>query len=288
MPLEPKPEYLFRPQTLARRVIPPSGTTARLPWGHEVEVDAADAVGKAIATLGIHDLLVCEALARLTPRGATVVDAGANLGQMTSLFAARVGPPGRVIAFEAHPEIARQLARSAESWAAASGAPIDVRATALSSAPGEVRLSIPDDFAGNRGTARVDAEGGAGPELRVPCTTLDAALGDARVAVLKLDVEGHEPAVLEGATALLRERRLEHVVFEDHAPEHSPTVAALRKAGMTLRGLDVGWLRPRLVAPEASGRRRRWQARALLATFAPGAVRAAFRRPGWRALSATP
>jgi hypothetical protein len=41
----------------------------------------------------------------------------------------------------------------------------------------------------------------------VPITTLDAALGPSGVHGIKIDVEGHELAVLQGAAVLLRRER---------------------------------------------------------------------------------
>jgi hypothetical protein len=56
------------------------------------------------------------------------------------------------------------------------------------------------------------------PSTTVEVTTLDeaifAAAPDPKVDVLKIDAEGADAWVLEGAERLLRERRVHHVFFE--------------------------------------------------------------------------
>jgi len=62
---------------------------------------------------------------------------------------------------------------------------------------------------------------------------------DTGASMLKLDVEGFEASVLRGAQRLLSERRLRHIVFEDHDVERSavvrllkvPAIACSRSAG---------------------------------------------------------
>ena len=50
-----------------------------------------------------------EVMERLLKPGMTFVDVGANLGYFTLLAAKLVGPEGRVIAFEPHPDNTRRL-----------------------------------------------------------------------------------------------------------------------------------------------------------------------------------
>src|SRR5689334_912740 len=108
-----KPEYIFRPLQIIRRIalgmFPPRKelVTARLPWGWDLEVHSNDELGQTILYLGVYDLVVSETIWRLTDQGDTALDIGANAGYITSLLAGRVGRSGRVLSFEAHPEIAR-------------------------------------------------------------------------------------------------------------------------------------------------------------------------------------
>ena len=52
------------------------------------------------------------------------------------------------------------------------------------------------------------------PSVAVPVTTLDELVGGDVPTVMKIDVEGHEAAVLEGARKTLRDSRLLAVVME--------------------------------------------------------------------------
>jgi FkbM family methyltransferase len=126
--------------------------------------------------------------------GDVVVDAGASYGIFTARFARRVGPQGRVHAFEPNPDRQARLQRLAR------GRPVTVHAVGLSAAPGQAQLSIPV-IDGRRYDERAQVEPGEGIVL----ATLDDELGAdrERVAVLKVDVEGHERELLRGATATL-------------------------------------------------------------------------------------
>lgn len=124
--------------------------------------------------------------------GMTVVDVGANVGFHTVLLSRLVGPAGRVHAFEPLPETIGML--RANLWRHGCANTV-VHPMAVSDQAGVVELEI-------------DPEGGSGThigagDLRVRCTTLDEALADTRVDVLKVDVEGAEPMVLRGAAALI-------------------------------------------------------------------------------------
>ena len=132
--------------------------------------------------------------ARLRP-GATVVDAGANIGAYTLPIARLVGPAGRVLAFEAHPLTFGYLARNITANGLVQAIPLH---HALGAASGVLRLRY---IAANPGETHVAPEGGGGA-TEVPVVTLDAALagqGIGAIDYLKIDVEGFELPVLRGA-----------------------------------------------------------------------------------------
>lgn len=249
-----QPHYVFRPSQIVRRI----GRTWRppgeiedvaLPWGARLQVDTREVIGHWIVWMGLWDVAVCETLRRLLRPGDVAVDAGANIGCMTTLMAACVGPGGRVVAFEPHPVIGRRLALNVER-ARASGATarIEIRNEALSAQAGVAQLgAADDDFAQNHGVARIVATGGRPDDAPVERTgtftvrtvRLDAALGDARVRVLKADVEGHEGAVFAGASGLLERDAITHIVYEDHVGGTSPVHDFLAARGYTVFAL--GW-----------------------------------------------
>lgn len=80
-----------------------------------VPLDAKDdVIINAIAAGAFFEPEILDVASRFLRPGATVVDAGANFGQMTCAFSKLVGPGGRVHAIEAHPFTAQVLRRNVE------------------------------------------------------------------------------------------------------------------------------------------------------------------------------
>ena len=129
--------------------------------------------------------------------GDTVVDVGASTGMYTLAFGKRVGPSGKVIAFEPDPRNFEVL-RAHVALNGLEGRVEPVRA-AVGSAPGTLSFST-----GKGAYSHVTAAPGT-DVVRVECLTLDRALAGRRVDLLKIDVEGYEEEVLRGAVELLRD-----------------------------------------------------------------------------------
>ena len=291
-----KPCYIFSPSTAFRRVLmelfpPKTGlATVSLPWKVSLEVDLSDAIGKEIFKQRSFDIAVSEVAWRLLQPGATELDIGANIGYLTSLFAVRAGPSGAVHAFEPHPQLQETLIRNiARIRLHPNSAPISMHACALGDVSGQARLIETDYFQINRGTARI-AEAKSEDELRsysVPIDTLDNLFPNESFDLVKIDVEGYEPRVLQGAKRLLREKRIRHIIYEDHDPatagsEKLATMLAVNDyfvfsigynlLGPKLRELD------RQIALDRS-----WESPSFLATIEPAAVKKIMSRRGWQA-----
>jgi FkbM family methyltransferase len=293
-----KPHYLFRPRQALQRLVhaqpprsaagvPPEPVEVMLPWGLPLRVDPEEEVGRAIYRLGLYDLAVSEALWRLTDPGDLAVDVGANLGHMTGLLALRAGPSGCVLAFEPHPAVFADLeANMALARRDSRAAPVDLLRAALSDAPGTAGLNPGDDFATNRGLARL-AEETASPSALIPVrtTTLDLALGERRAAVVKIDVEGAEGKVLRGGHEALRDGRIRHLVYEAYEWERRDLAGLLQTYGYTVFVLGRTLFGPHLGAFDATPRLPPYEAPSCLATRSPDLVRASLRPRGWRVLS---
>lgn len=285
-----KPHYLFRPerglrraaQRLSHREARPC--EVRLPWGARIRVDPGEDIGRAIWSTGVYDLAVSEALWRLTDPGDRAADVGANIGYFSALLASRCHPGGLVVAFEPHPDIFGELRANAARWARQPGmAAIDQRRVALSRSTGTGAL-FTGDFTRNRGLSSLEPsrDEGGGASLAVTVDRFDAQWPGAGPDVVKLDVEGHEQAVLDGAGAALR--RVRDLVFEDFAPQPSPLRQTLEDAGFTVFGLSAGVIGPRLArgaVPAATG----YTPPNYLATRRPERAAERFHRPGWQVLS---
>lgn len=173
---------------------------------------------RILSTLGVIDLAVTETLWRLADPGELAVDVGANIGYMTAVLAARVGsiPGGCVRAFEAHPEIFEELRYNVEQWQRQLPVNLDIQQIAISDQRGTLTLGIPDSFARNRGLAFVvtpntkssQPDGQTIKTVSVPSISLDELFPSDEIGVLKLDVEGHEFSVLQGAKNLLKKPKI--------------------------------------------------------------------------------
>lgn len=237
-----RPHYVFRPGQLVSRVASdlrprPDERLFRLQWGPEISANPRDPIGEGLLRRGIFDLLVCETLLRLADPGETAIDAGANIGHMTSLLAHAVGPAGRVIAFEPHPEVFARLTANAARW---HDAEIDLHQTGLSDDDAEATLST-GVFAINQGSATLEPwteERGELDTHTVRTERLDTVVGpDAAVGVMKMDIEGHEIHGLRGAEALLSSGRIRDIVFEEREPPPTAVTALLERHGYTVVAL---------------------------------------------------
>lgn len=125
------------------------------------------------------------------------VDVGANSGVYVHELL-RLGAP--VLAVEANPVFAAHLRRCY-------GREARIEQAAASDAPGEVELRIPRVNLGLATVAACNALDGADCDtVTAPAVTLDS-LATRPVGFLKIDVEGHELAVLKGGEAMLRRDR---------------------------------------------------------------------------------
>jgi FkbM family methyltransferase len=136
-----------------------------------------------------------DGLRRWVPSGGVVIDVGANVGFFTLRFADWVGAKGWVVAIEPearnHAELLRRLARRdfAER--------VVLHRAVADRVAGEVMLEVNPDHPGDH---KIGSAGVAIPALTVD--DLRAATGRP-VALIKIDVQGAEMRVLEGATTVL-------------------------------------------------------------------------------------
>jgi FkbM family methyltransferase len=132
--------------------------------------------------------------------GDTAVDVGANKGAYLYWMRRAVGPSGAVVAFEPQPSLARYLEAVAGRMRWEN---VRVHECALSDAAGRSLLRVPG-WEGSPGASLEAGEGGGERDREVATDTLDRRLeGIGKVALVKVDVEGHELAVFRGAARTL-------------------------------------------------------------------------------------
>ncbi len=159
-----KPEYFYQPRQFLRRLTrairrAPDEAGVVLPWGLRMRVNPSEDHGRSLYHFGVYDLVLSEAIWRLLDRCERAIDIGANIGYVTGLMAARLGPRGEVLAFEPHPKIFAELVLNIEGWANRPIATIRPFPLALSSNTGSAYLEEAKNFDRNSGTSRVTANG---------------------------------------------------------------------------------------------------------------------------------
>ena len=257
-----KPEYLFQPAAVMRRLRARDETPVRwvpLPWDLAIEVDARETIGRSLAHRGLFEMAVVETLFRLIDPGDFVLDVGANIGFMTAAAAASHANVA-VIALEPHPRIFARLARNVDRWAGQRpelGKRIHLIEAAASDREGTSVLRIPNSFDGNQGIASLAHTAAAGQqEVSVRTLTLDRLIEaeGQKVGLLKIDVEGHELAALHGADTALRRGLIRDIVFEDYGGFDSEVSRLLLGHGYAIFSLAKLPWGPRLYDQRHAGR----------------------------------
>jgi len=159
-----------------------------------------------------------ELLALVVDPSRESVDAGANVGS----YAVRLAACSQIVhAFEPYAPLAKFLARAAYPN-------IRVTAAALSRTAAAATLYIPVGARGARATlASMDSATIANPGDMRACSIATEKLDQLRernIGFIKIDVEGHELAVLEGGIELLKRQR--PLVLVEIEERHKPGALA--------------------------------------------------------------
>ena len=167
---------------------------------------------------------VQEALRCYLRSGMTFYDLGANIGFFSLMAARRVGEQGRVIAFEADPEMAARLrehiARNKFYW-------VTVEEKAVWSEASTVLFERVDPATSpDRGLGHVAAAASANT-IQIEAVSLDefARVSATAPDFIKCDVEGAKVEVFRGAQRLLAEKR-PGILCEIHSEENRRALLA--------------------------------------------------------------
>jgi len=137
----------------------------------------------------------------LVAPGDTAIDVGANLGFVTTMLASAVGNCGRVLSFEPSPHVFAKL----EKTIAANGLHQVVSFNFGCGAASSVEQL--HQVTASSGNASISKTGSDPIEIRVKRLDDIAEVRSTPVALLKVDTEGYEPRVLEGAAGIIEEDR---------------------------------------------------------------------------------
>jgi FkbM family methyltransferase len=222
-------------------------------------LDGEDAaVAPHLAMDGFWEAWNSVALARHVQPGWRVVDVGANHGYFTLLLAALVGETGHVFALEPNPRLFNLLGRTIRVNGFDDRVTLLPYAAAATDAPAD--LHVPRGLSGD---GSLMARGGESPAaFRVEQRRLDTLI-DAPIDFLKIDAEGADYDVLDGAAGLLDGARQPSAILLEHfAPFHDRPSERLTRwlnEGYELHYVgETGDLAPATPADLAAEPRRLW------------------------------
>ena len=172
------------------RVLIPRGPLRGLRWIRGASVNAC--------WLGSYEPRLTQQFVEVIRPGQVVYDIGANVGYYTLLSAVLTGPAGKVVAFEPLP---RNLTFLRQHVEVNSLKAVEIRTEALCDREGVARFGGSDDAT----QTHLGSEG----DTEVRTTSLDLLIQSGLPVpdVMKIDVEGAEYLVFEGAQELFRHHR---------------------------------------------------------------------------------
>lgn len=160
---------------------------------------------------GAYEAEFCALIRSALRPGATALDVGANIGFITRVMAEAVGASGRVLAFEPNPRLFPLTVANNAHFPQVLAFPLG-----LSASPGVAEFHVAHDSMATGSLYASYVLDGAPPwdrqvdTLRVQLASGSAILAAAGIEhfdLLKVDVEGHEIAVLDGLGAAIEQNR---------------------------------------------------------------------------------
>lgn len=169
-----------------------------------------------------------------------VIEVGANIGSHTVGLAKKVGPQGRVIAYEPQPVVFQNLCANISINSLVN---TECYQAAVGAKAGSIRVpNIRYDLPGNFGEVALGAytEG-----LEVPLVSLDETFKYNRLKLIKMDVEGMESEVIAGAVGVIERFKPALYVENDRLDRSAHLIGRIRNLGYRL-----WWHLPPLFNPQ--------------------------------------
>jgi FkbM family methyltransferase len=215
VPLRGPARLLFRSYAKAPCLLGVSVRRLTSKLGDDFDIDLSSFLEWQLWVFGSYEEHFAELFSYLVAPGDRCIDVGANVGVHTIRLAKLVGADGEVIGIEPNEEAARRAVSNLALNQVANARVVHAAATDQSG--GYVELYLPGTQDTNRARASVlPHDYLTGSVAKVPTVSIDD-LCSGPVALIKIDVEGHEGAVVTGAAATI-DRCFPTIVFE-YAPQ---------------------------------------------------------------------
>lgn len=153
--------------------------------------------------------------------GDHIVDVGAYDGDSAITYLKRLNGRARVSGLEPLPQNLAALERTIDAHEF--GHAITPVPFGAGSEPATAELDCEDDAPDARATLR----GKPGARASIRIETIDRLFAETQVDFIKIDIEGHDPAALEGARAILNRDKPGLAIAAYHASEHLWRIPAL-------------------------------------------------------------
>lgn len=191
----------------------------KLSWGIPFIVPSDDrTLAPLLITNGHFELPLTKFIMKHVNPGDVVFDIGANMGYFTVLLAQRVGETGKVIAYEANPEI---FAFIRDNLAINYLVPqCELINKAVFSTHGTLDLNVLEGFPGfssamNRPEMYIKLYPGALKTVTVEAEPIDVHAGKyPKIRFIKMDIEGGEYDALMGMKSLLHSSEIDFLALE--------------------------------------------------------------------------
>lgn len=163
----------------------------------------------------IHEQETTIFLRKHLQKGQTVWDVGANIGYFSLEFARSVGPEGKVLSFEPHPEIFQVLQRNIKRNRYKN---IRLHNQACGATVGEEKLFFSTE---NEGNHKIIENPNSNNFALTEVVTLSTFLNEYSPSLIKIDIEGAELLALQGLGAENLRKLAIDFVIEYHPYEMS-------------------------------------------------------------------
>ncbi|MBU0995462.1 MAG: FkbM family methyltransferase [Proteobacteria bacterium] len=180
-------------------------------------------VGKSIEAYGEFSEFEVEIFNQVCTAGDIVVEVGANIGTHTLVLSKLVGPQGRVYAFEPQRIVFQNLCANMSINSISN---VECHQMAVSGKEGFILLpDIRYDVEGNFGGVEIDK---FQTGQKVPAVTLDDFLEIPCLKLLKIDVEGMEVDVIQGAKTIIETHKPIIYIENDRSEKSKDLIEIIR------------------------------------------------------------
>jgi FkbM family methyltransferase len=229
---------------------------AKLRNGKYVRASLGDFNGRCVFYTGDCDRKITWLCQKLVRPGDVVLDIGANIGLVTFTLASIVGETGYVHAFEPNPQMQRFITEALEYNRVTN---VMLHPFALGAEDATLEMRIPIDHSGAASLIKKFKQNVT--NISVPVKPLSSVLREIesqKIRFVKIDVEGFEPQVLQGAYDAFYNNPPDIILIElrssSHLVDKHPTIKILRKLGYDFFSIPKSLMsvQPRYFDPEKS------------------------------------